>query len=79
MARQIERLVPATQKYPWHKYTNGEAWQAKKGRDFACSPLGFKNALHAHANRKGFSVTTAIKGDAVEFQFRKRRKRKTVS
>jgi hypothetical protein len=79
MATVIEK-VSTRIRYPWHKWTDGKARRAKQGRDFNGKPSSFRNALYVRANRQELSVTVALKGDSVEFQFHPRaRKRKSLS
>jgi hypothetical protein len=78
MAHRIEQLVHGRARYPWARWTNGDSWRAKQGKDFPCSLEGFKSALHAHARRKGFSVRTSLNPSdgVVDFQFRPRARRR---
>lgn len=71
MATVLKKLVPARGKYPWKLWTNGRAYQAVEGKDFNCSRDGFRSALYSIARRRKLSVTVALKGKAVEFQFSK--------
>ena len=81
MAKVIDRVRSSKPKYPWELWTDGQARRVERGKDFDPPAPVFRNVLDVHAYRNKLSVTASVKGDAVEFQFssKRRRKRKPVS
>lgn len=71
MAQRIKAVVSARLLYPWSRWADGGSYRVRQGKEFKCEPRSFRSALYVHAGRAGLSVTTAIKGNAVEFQFSK--------
>lgn len=73
MAATIKR-VGRRHEYPWHEWTDGRAWRARKGTDFKCSAAGFASTIYTHAHRHALTVTVSVPDvKTVEFQFEKKK------
>lgn len=75
MATMIPKLTPA-RRYPWEKWANGRTWRLTKGDDFHGDPETLRSTIYTYARRHGLTATVAVKGNAVEVQFKKPTKRK---
>jgi hypothetical protein len=73
MATVVEDREPRRRTfYPWHEWTDGRTWRAKKGEDFNIGLNGFQYLLHQKARTLGVKVKTGCPGgDVVEFRFEK--------
>lgn len=74
MADVVNHIVRKVRTYPWAQWSDGRAWLAKKGRDFKCSPAGFRSAVYMAALRQNRAVVVTVDGDEVGFQFGKKKK-----
>lgn len=77
MAVKLREFKSARHIYDWKRWTDGSVWQARHGEDFKCSVSGFRASLYSHAARFNKIVQVAMKGEVVEFQFVKTRKKRT--
>lgn len=61
-------------KYPWDRWTNGQAWKVTQGVDFTSFGQSFVGCVYGHAVKIGMSVTASVfeyeySEDVVIFQF----------
>lgn len=71
MATRIKARKEHRKIYPWDKWSNGDIWRARLGRDFKCPIYSFKAMLYSAAKRRGMDVSLSTNEDVVEFQFRR--------
>lgn len=74
MARRIESLPArrrpgAAPKYPWDQWTDGSAWEIRRGKDFDATPAAMASHLRWRAGRDGLAVRVVVHGETVSFQF----------
>jgi len=66
-----ENVEHGNSKYPWHHWSNGDIWEAVKGRDFDCMVTSFRGTLYNQAVSMGLRVKirTRPKMGKVRFSF----------
>lgn len=71
MAKTIEmQLRPlGRHKYPWHEWSNGEAWLLTYGEDFTVPVDSMRRAAHTHAKRTGMGIATRATKEGLVVQF----------
>ncbi|MEU2830167.1 hypothetical protein ABZ667_16080 [Streptomyces lavendulae] len=55
--------------YPWGKWSNGEMWSVKHGRDFLVEPEVFVKVVRAQARAQGVKASAVHAEGAACFQF----------
>ena len=72
MAKRVKEFSQnIRQRYPWHRWVDGNIWQIQAGRDFKIPMLSMRGVVHDYARRKGFSVTVHKADETtLEIQFK---------
>lgn len=55
--------------YPWHEWTDGDAWELIRGEDYQVPDSTMRNIAHGYASRKGMRVQTSITNEGVVVRF----------
>lgn len=88
MAKQLEEFpaddkAPETKRrYPWSEWTNGGAWEIRKGEDYDVATENMRVNLHVKADNLGRKVRTKkisdAEGEGLVFQFHESEEEKNM-
>ena len=57
-------------RYPWHEWTDGQAWKIVRGKDFNTSRTCMRSHIYGTAARLGLKVRISVpEVDVIVFQF----------
>ena len=73
MAKKVKELPERlgggmSEQYPWDEWLDGDVWMLAQGEDFDVVPTSFANTVRSAAKRRGYSVTTRIRGNSIYVQ-----------
>ncbi len=77
MARRLQKFpggpTPGVRRYPWDEWTDGSAWEIRRGEDYDASTENMRVNLHMRADTLGMKVRTKKvrdqQGEGLVFQF----------
>jgi hypothetical protein len=77
MARKLSKFpgddAPSTRRYPWSDWTDGSAWEIRRGEDYDVATENMRVNLHMKATALAITVQTRKirdeRGEGLDFQF----------